>query len=235
MTGDPHIPAGVSDEMLIAYLDGELDEAGMARIDAALGEDPALVDRMEAHTALGDRVRAAYAPVLDEPVPEALAGLVAPASKVVSLPPPRKALPNYAWWGAMAATLVVAVMLFGRELAPGDPLRAGRVARGELARALTVQASNDKGGAVAIGLTFRDRAGRYCRTFAMDQTAGLACREDKAWTVEVAARRPAAATSDFRQAASETPAAVLDRVDALIVGETLDAEQEKAALDAGWR
>ena len=232
MTRDPHI----SDEMLIAYLDGELDEAAMATVDAALGGDPALVDRLEAHAALADRVRAAYAPVIDEPAPARLTGLVQPAqSNVVSLAERRRPPGHYAWWGAIAATLVVGVMLFGRELSPGDPVGAGMAARGDLARALTVQASHDSSGDVAIGLTFKDRDGRYCRTFAMDQMSGLACREDKAWTVEVAARQPATAKTEFRQAASATAVPVLNRVDELIVGEALDADQEKKALAAGWR
>ena len=232
MTREPHI----SDETLIAYLDGELDEAGTATVDAALGEDPALVDRLEAHAALADRVRAAFAPVVDEPVPAALAGLVTPGpADVVSFPERRKPLPNYAWWGAMAATLVVAVMLFGREVAPSDPIGAGMMARGDLAKALTVRASNDTKGEVAIGLTFKDQTGRYCRTFAARKMAGLACREDGGWQVEVAARQPATPGTEFRQAASATPGSVLTKVDELIAGEALDAEQEKKALAAGWR
>jgi hypothetical protein len=233
MNREPHI----SDEMLIAYLDGELDEAGMAAVDAAMGDDPGLVDRMEAHAALADRVRAAYAPVVDEPVPAALTALVQPAAtnNVVSLAERRKPMPNYAWWGAIAATLVVAVMMFGRELAPGGPIGPGMMARGDLARALTVQASNDSKGEVAIGLTFKDQTGRYCRTFAADQMSGLACREGQAWKVEVAARRPAGDNTEFRQAATETPLPVLTKVDELIAGEALDAEQEKKALAAGWR
>ncbi len=233
--GDPHI----GDEQLIAYLDGELDEAGMATIDAALGADPALVDRLEAHAALADRVRAAYGPVVDEPMPAGLTGLIRPepapeASKVVDLAARRIARPRYEWWGAIAATLVVGVMLFGRELSPADPVGAGMAARGDLARALTVQASSHRGGGVEIGLTFRDRDGRYCRTFAVDQMSGLACRENKAWKVEVAARQPAAPKSEYRQAASATATPVLNRVDELIAGEALDAAQEKKALASGW-
>lgn len=233
MTDDAHI----GDEMLIAYLDGELDEAGMARIDAALGADPALVDRLGAHAAIADRVRAAYAPALEEPVPESLTALIPSGeAKVVSLADRRRPTPTYAWWGAIAATLVVGVMLFGREVAlfSRDPIGAGMTANGALAKALTVQASNVKSD-VAVGLSFKDRDGRWCRTFAVDQTSGLACREDKAWRVEVAVRQPAAAKTDFRQAASETPPAVLDKVDELIAGESLDADQEAAAIKSGWR
>lgn len=228
----------IGDEMLIAYLDGELDEAGMAAVDAALATDAALVDRLEAHAALATRVRASYAPVVEEPVPERLASLVQPAeAKVVDLAQRRRPSPTYVWWGAIAASLVIGVMLVGRELPLpfADPIGQDMTARGRLGRALTVQASGPGQGEVQIGLSFKARDGRYCRTFAVDRTAGLACRQDKTWKVEVAAQRPGAPDGDFRQAGSEIPAPVLDRVDALIAGESLDADQEQAAMKAGWR
>ena len=234
MTGSPPI----SDEMLIAYLDGELDEAGTAAVDIALAADAALVDRLEAHVALAKRVRAAYAPVVDEPVPDRLAALIRPAEgKVVELAARRRPSPTYVWWGAVAASLVVGVMLVGREFTGpfGEPIGQDMRAHGRLAKALTVQASGPGKGDIEIGLTFKDRDGRYCRTFAVDRTSGLACRTDGAWKVEVAAERPAAGAGEFRQAASATAAPVLEKVDDLIAGEALDADQERGAMKAGWR
>lgn len=234
MTDTPHI----GDEMLIAYLDGELDEAGMAAVDAALATDAGLVDRLEAHAALAERVRAAYAPVAEEPVPEALTALLQPrTAKVVDLAGRRRPPRTYVWWGAIAASLVVGVMLVGRELPLpfADPIGQDMTAHGQLARALTVQASGPGKGDVEIGLTFKARDGRYCRTFTVDETSGLACRADKAWKVEVAAEQPAGPNGEFRQAASTTAAPVLEKVDALIAGEALDADQERAAMKAGWR
>ncbi|MCE3289553.1 MAG: hypothetical protein K0R83_1565, partial [Caulobacter sp.] len=140
MTDHPHI----GDEMLIAYLDGELDEAGMAAVDAALATDATLVDRLEAHAALATRVRAAYASVTEEPVPERLTSLIQPTgAKVVDLASRRRPSPTYVWWGAIAASLVVGVMLVGRELPLpfADPIGQDMTARGRLAKALTVQAS----------------------------------------------------------------------------------------------
>jgi hypothetical protein len=234
VTDHPHI----GDEMLIAYLDGELDEAGMAAVDAALATDATLVDRLEAHAALATRVRAAYASVTEEPVPERLTSLIQPTgAKVVDLASRRRPSPTYVWWGAIAASLVVGVMLVGRELPLpfADPIGQDMTARGRLAKALTVQASGPGKGEVEIGLSFKARDGRYCRTFALDETSGLACRRDRTWKVEAAAPRPAMADGEFRQAASATAAPVLDKVDALIAGEALDADQERQAMKAGWR
>ncbi len=60
------------DERLIAFVDGELDDAEQAAFSAEMAADPALAERVAQQLALRERVRAAYAPVLDEPVPERL-------------------------------------------------------------------------------------------------------------------------------------------------------------------
>ena len=61
-----------SDEGLVAYLDGELDASTRAEVEAWLERDAALRDRA-AELAEGARLlRAAFDPVLHEPVPERL-------------------------------------------------------------------------------------------------------------------------------------------------------------------
>lgn len=65
-----------SDEQLMAFADGELDDATMAQIEVAMEEDDDLVARvalfMETRSAAQDALR----PMLDEPVPEALLAAV---------------------------------------------------------------------------------------------------------------------------------------------------------------
>ena len=65
-----------SDEELMAFADGELDEETTARIEAAMEHDDALISRvalfMETRAAAQDALR----PMLDEPVPEALMAAV---------------------------------------------------------------------------------------------------------------------------------------------------------------
>jgi anti-sigma factor RsiW len=61
-----------SDEALVAYLDGELDNAERRHVEAWLEADPAVRDRLAALAQSGDLVRAAYADIIDEPVPERL-------------------------------------------------------------------------------------------------------------------------------------------------------------------
>jgi hypothetical protein len=198
------------------------------------------------------RVAAAYDDVLREPVPDRLNRLLAEPAPVVDLaaerarrarPAPVDARRGWGWarWGGMAASLaigVVAGVLFTMNRGD-DTLVKGHggqlVAGAGLARALDAQLASDPAARVAVQLSFVDRAGRYCRTFSADALAGLACREGARWEVVATAQAESRPGGAMRQAASSLPRPVLDAVDARIAGNALDAPQERAARDHGWR
>jgi len=62
----------INDEYLVAYLDGELDEAGYAEIDAALAADEALRGRLDVLADTTALVRRAFDDILHEPIPARL-------------------------------------------------------------------------------------------------------------------------------------------------------------------
>lgn len=62
----------IDDETLIAYLDAELEDAQYDSVEAALEADPALRARLQALVESGERLRAAYAPIVTEAVPPQL-------------------------------------------------------------------------------------------------------------------------------------------------------------------
>jgi hypothetical protein len=236
----------ITDEQLMAYADGELDAAAVAEVEVAIAADPALAEAVARHRALRRQLRDAFAPALDEPVPEHLLALVrapaAPAAPVVALRPRRRwALPE---WAGLAAALVLGVALSQAFLQPGEAdLRtvAGGALRadGALAQALDRQlaADNRADGRIAIGLSFRDGSGAYCRSFVLRQArplAGLACRGDDGWHVPVTSEA-AAENGELRPAAAALPPAVLLAVETRLAGDTLDADAERRARDAGWR
>ena len=222
----------ITDDMLIAYVDGELSEADRTRVDSAVAADPALFDKLEQHRRFTARVFGAFAGVLDEPVPERLVEAAKP-SNVVSLTERRRsAMPQ---WAAIAATLVVGVVAgLAVPRGPQPTIATDMTARGELATALDKQLASAQGdSAVRVGLTFRS-ADSYCRTFNAEQVAGLACRDDGAWKVRMAVAQDATPSGGYRMAASETPAAIMEAAQDLMVGEPLDAAAEKAAAAKGW-
>jgi hypothetical protein len=197
-----------------------------------MAADPALAADVAAHRDLAARLSAAYAPVLDEPMPVRLELAAQTANDRAR---PRRSLVT---WAAVAASLVVGVLAGRFALAPAPTVAVGAdvPAKLELARALDDQLSSQPG-AVRIGLTFRDATGRYCRTFqsAPDRLAGLACRDRGDWRVETATAWSPGAEPQYRTAGSDTPPEVLAAVDRTLAGEAFDAAQEKAARDAGWR
>ena len=139
----------------------------------------------------------------------------------------------------MAATLALGI---GLGSVVGDrggqapvAIEGGRmIAATDLGQALDTQlASADVQGATRIGLTFRNKDGAVCRSFAGATTSGLACREGHDWKIE-GLYGAGGASGDYRMAAGGDPrlAALIDDT---ISGEPLDADGERAALAKGWR
>lgn len=245
----------VNEEELMAWIDGELDAARADEVAQAVVADPALAARAERLRALTGTLRRAYAPVLEEPLPPRLQATLEPPgdtattgeSNVVSLRP-RKAAPrvrNWRWpeWTALAASLVLGVLVSPWLLRhDGDRLLrsqdGGLVAGKALARVLDTQLASEAHGrdALAVGLSFRDNDGRYCRSFsarAAKTVAGLACRESGDWRV-VAMADAADAAGELRQASTPLPASILAEIDAR-QAEMLDADAERAARARNWR
>ena len=246
-----------SDETLMAYADGELGEAERSEIESALRGDAELAARVARHRALRQDVFGAFAGVLDEPVPARLrvvaGGAAAQApQKVVPIdraraarqaPQAPRARWSWAQWGGMAASLVIGVyagilgmqgMQGGQQLAALDQHSGALVAQGQLERALTQQLAGTGAGAVQIGVSFVDKGGKFCRSFQVGASAGLACREGAQWQVPLLAGSTAGSAGAYRQAGSAMPPAVLDAIDERIAGQALDAAAERAAQQRGW-
>lgn len=242
-----------SDETLMAFADGELDEPTRRAVEQAMHKDPEVAARVAQHRAMRAEVFGAFAPVLDEPVPPRLKEAVRQA-KVVQLDAVRAARRDgadqrrWSWpeWGAIAATLVVGVLAgsMGMKGVQGDAQLAtaiGKegelVARGKLATALSQQLASAPAADphIKMGVSFVAKDGGYCRSFMLGAAAGLACRNGAEWKIPVLAESAAGATGAYRQAGSETPAAVLEAIDQRITGQALDANAEQAAAQQGWK
>jgi anti-sigma factor RsiW len=249
----------IPDESLMAYADGELDEATRATIEAAMREDPEIRKRVARHRALRAAMQGTLSTVLDEPVPERLiaaargrAATATPQSNVVDLSKARsetgQSPPDRPRWQpvAMAASLLLGVTLgylgwHGSNTLVKTSASGGLVASAALAEALSTQLSSDRsaGLAATTGLSFRDKSGDFCRTFALtgaEAGTGLACREGSAWKIKVLAQsaHPSSDPANYRQAASADSPAVRAAVEESIDGEPLDQSGEIAARQSGW-
>ncbi len=235
----------VTQDMLAAYADGELDAEGQAAVEAAMAADPALARKVEAHRALRATLSAHYAPIAEESVPPALAALLsarAPAggedgAQVVSLAAARQKrglAPALRRWApvagpALAASLVLAIVQPWQTSTPQG------YAEGDLAAALDTQlaATQPDDAPTRILLSFAREDGSLCRAWRGGGTGGIACRDRAGWKIEQQFALGAAASGEFRQAGSEND--LLAAAQDMAAGTALDAAGERAARDRGWQ
>ncbi len=243
-----------SDDLLIAYIHGELAEPARAAVERAMRADPVLAARVAQHRK--DDARAHIFSVSANGHRDGGQSQRHPpfkSAKVVHLdairpgrplppPPPQRSAWSPRHWLAVGGALamgLVAGALGWQQLQPSPSLvmlvasDGALVARGRLVDALGDQLASpgpvESG--VRIGVTFVSRDGSYCRSFVVDTSAGLACRGNGRWTIPVLAQAPAgAAYLD----GSVPPPAVQSAIDARIVGAALDAQAERAAQQRGW-
>jgi hypothetical protein len=245
----------IPNEMLMAYVDGELDPRSRAEVETALRTDPELAVRAAQYRDLRARLESAYAPELAEPVPERLltvlrAGVNHEARARHDAAPARRK----GWRStgvrltSMAAAVLLAVGagLFIWRGSQSVMIRAADgalVASGALARGLSDDLAGDSAPSskVSVGLSFVAKSGDYCRTFSIAHGAegsGLACHRNGEWRIAVLSQPQAVGQgeeSQYRTAGSSLPPAVLSAVQAQISGDPLDRAAEIAARDRGWR
>jgi hypothetical protein len=228
----------ISDETFFAWLDGELEPAEAGRVAALVAADPALSRKAEAHRALGGRLKAAFDPVAQSPVPEPLAQAARrrPAEVIdfAARRTPARPISRPMQWMAMAATLAIG-MVAGSMINSGPTGPISRengqlVASGQLEQALyTRLASAPAEDGPRIGLTFRDASGDLCRSFTDDGSSGLACHQGGDWRIQGLFQAGEGQQGEFRMAAGPDPR-LAGLIDSTMAGEPLDATGERAAL-----
>ncbi|QKS02048.1 hypothetical protein F9288_09385 [Sphingomonas sp. CL5.1] len=220
---------------IVAWVDGELDEAAAARAAFAVEHDPALAALAERHRRLKARFAAAFGPIADE----AVAMPAPPAATIHSLDAARRRRgqgrspwPRWAMPGAIAASLLVGLMLghgIDGAAGVGDSPEALALSR-PIATALDRQLSGEAG-AVRVALSFRDRDGDLCRSFAATHLAGVACRAGDGWRLRYGAPNTAPG-GDYRMAGGDD--GEMRFVQSVIAGEPLDRAAEMAARAKRW-
>lgn len=230
----------IDDERFFAWLDGELPEEEATQVEAEVARSPELARAAKQHRAMQARLKAAFDPIAEAPVPDR----IRPRAEVIDFAAAKGKLERRRWgstaqWAATAATLAIGV-IGGRMLTPAShgpvEVQGGRMyAAAALDHALGSElASLPSNGPVRVGLTFRNQAGEICRTFTDPQSSGLACRSDGRWQVRGLFAVPEGQGGAYRMAAGMDPS-LAALVGSTIAGEPFDAAAEKAAKERGWK
>lgn len=231
-----------ADEKFFAWLDGELEPAEAAEMEARVAADKELKELADQHRALKSTLRGAFDPIANSPVPEHLVAALHPPADVSDIGVARqrraRRVPSIPQWTALAATLAIGVVA-GSLIPQGGnapvAVEGGKIyAASTLGQALDTELASAPAGDVRIGLTFRDRSGAICRSFSESQSSGLACRNGGRWQLRGLFAAPEGQSSDYRMAAGMDPN-LAALVDSAMVGEPFDGAAEKAAKDKGWR
>ena len=246
------------DELLSAWLDGELASAQADELERRLAREPSLADRLEAMRGM-DRATAAVLRAIDErPMPKRVLELIGEEAEGET-PPGSKVVPLGRGRGrgglfrpmALAASIALAAGLWLGRLLPDDvpdAYYASRIAEGsplytafERAPSGATIELDDERYAEPV-LTFLSGTGTWCRqmriTGGAEPSDTLACRRDGAWRVELVTFGPAAAgpgEGAYGLASGGVAPAMRAALDELMGEEPpLGATEEQAVIDGGW-
>jgi hypothetical protein len=250
----------ITDELLVAYVDDELDAAQRDMVSAVLATNPALSRRAEEMRLSHDLLREAFPLRPDASVPapiEAASNRLAEAcARRSSRRRPRSLFQGRGWRYAFVAGLVLCVAASASYLgwrsqrestarpvtalmriAPDTPLH-GVLESTPSAEVVNVPAEE---AAMRAVLTFRAKDGRFCREFEVfarsGGSTGIACRDGGTWRAEVLQSAAAGPPNSnyYSPAAAPDEAAVGEVVERLMDGDPLSAQQEARVLASGWQ
>jgi len=249
----------IDDEMLSAFLDGELSTEQNRHIEQAINNDVELAARAERLTQVDDLVSQAHQQVLHEPVPQHLTDAVwqtkakQPRAEVVNLARHQR----FTGYIPMAAAASVALLiggLLGQQLTDGST-DAHRLVQADAGVIITqnplyialeqtpsqqrFEAGN--GDIILPVMSFQATDSRYCREFQINSdrkvSIGVACKQDGYWNTEIllaAGSRPM--DNQNYQPASGYSQTALDAVlDDLWGGVAYGPAEEKVLIQQAWQ
>ena len=252
-----------SDETLMAYADGELDDATRLAVEAAMRRDGSIARRVARLRAARDEVFADQGPfgARSRQAANVVQLAAVRAQRLATQQAARKAVKrHWGWpeWTALGLVMVLGLAAGKFGLAQWQPgwfgdaastpstvySRNGMlVAQGKLDAALSQQMGGAAlpDGDVRVGLSFLSKEGGYCRSFTLvglnQDLVGIACRASEEWRIPVLVQnmRPLPSMGQYRMAGTEMPTALLEAIDQRIVGGMLDTRSELEASRRNWQ
>jgi hypothetical protein len=248
----------LTDELLVAYVDDELNVDQRAMVSGVLDRNPALCRRADEMRLARDLLREAFplqqGAILPARIETAVKHLAAATKRYSSQTRATSGF-RLQWPHAMAAGLLLCIAagasyFFLRGMSESTDDEATALTQIDLKNPLhgVLESSAsaelievpEENAAMRAVLTFRAKDGRFCREFEILADAGgstgIACRENGRWRAEVLVKAAAILPNDthYVPAAGSDDPAVAEVFERLVQGEPLGAVQEAHLLAGGW-
>jgi hypothetical protein len=221
----------VSDAMLMALADGELNDLDAARLRQRLAADPNLAARHEAFVRTSAWMKEAFPPA---PVPDRLIAAVLnapePAVGVAGAVPLRRRFRQSGWGVALAASLLMGIGGFwaGRSSAP-QGAGSGNPAVATAALPTGGETRLPDRSTARVLASYETDLG-LCRMIAQDAWRHIACRDDQSGAWDIALSVHAGEDGRFMPS-SAVAVELIDRLlDDVNAGPPLGDEEERRAL-----
>lgn len=234
-----------SDEILMAFADGELDEAQAQEVARAVAADPALSARVAMFRRSREMMRDAFAQDQAKGAQDPLAAMIRAAGRDAAAPPAAAApvappAPANMNWRPMAVAASLALALLGAGWL-AMPQRGGDggqtvILRSDIRAALSRVTSGETEQLDGYDFTaiasFRNREGELCREYETRTPQrvqlGVACHDGASWQSRFAALSEGGG-EDYMPASGEV-AGLDDYIARAGMSEPLTIEDEDAAL-----
>lgn len=242
----------INDDILSAFLDGELSEHDMAQVQEAIASNTEVARRFDELARVHALVQKQAALIDQVPMPASVLALLQeeqtqPApDNVVELSRFRKAQKQFMHTvrehAALAASIALVVGFAGGQWLSGvtSPAVAGPSAHfAALDSTLSgQQVALTDGSQLTPRFSFVDTADRLCRQYQVVDSSGssenLACREGTDWTLVASARSSALSASETYTTASG-PRLLDGLLDVMMTGQALNQTEEEDAISRQWR
>lgn len=241
----------INDDILSAFLDGELSAHEMAAVQDAIANNAETAIRFEQLASVNALVQKQAALIDQTPMPAAVLALLqendtaAVAHNVVELSLFRKAkqqtvnvLREHA---ALAASIALVVGFAGGQWLSDGQTPANGVSAQFAALDNTPsgqQIALSDGSALTIRFSFVDTSSRFCRQYQVQDSTGssenLACRDLSGWELVASARSSALSGMETYTPASG-PRLLDGLLDVMMSGQALNQVEEQNAISNQWR
>jgi surface antigen len=256
--------AEISDDVLMAYADGQLESAEAKRLAELLAADEALRRRFAKFAATKPaRLARVFDGAVETDVPEQLLKAAAAFDAALRKRSEPQTSRLSGWlrgmsdglagmmpagmspaWGALGIAVTVVVVAIGARLA-AERVPEPDVFRAALETARSGDAirftAEDGDRLITPQLSFLNKTGDFCRKYAItradrSQIEGVACRDGAGtWRVDMEAEGgPAVDRSKPSLADSGSSMAIEERIGELIKGPVFGRDEEARALKSGW-